>query len=226
MGDCGSNADASTLWCSRAYKILPDYHSLNNIEKMADTTVFVKKLVAVTISECQTYTGQKETDTALCSQIKKYWQAINQTVSNCSDRPWSAVFISYCVKEAGATSTEFLFADGHAEFVYRAIQNSTAGTGVFRGVRITEYAPKVGDIIHKNRGGNRLDFEYARTNNGYASHSAIVVEIIDGFFGKRAITIGGNEKHSIKKSKVKLDSNGFVKQKKRNPYISIIKTLK
>ena len=74
-----------------------------------------------------------------------------------------------------------------------AIANADADRGVFRGHRVTEYAPKLGDLIHHNRDGGTLSFDFARANTGYPSHSAIVVdfEVRNGV--RHAVTIGGNE---------------------------------
>lgn len=193
---------------------------------MPEFSSFVSNLVKVALAEFNTYAGYNEEDEFLCKQVKKYWQSVGQTVNNCSDQAWSAVFISYCVRKAGATETEFKFADNHSVFVKAAIANETNQTGVFRGVKIDNYAPKIGDIIHLNREGNSYDYNYAKNNSGYPSHTAIVVEINKNIFGHYAITIGGNESDSIQKTRVKLDRNGFVKQKRKNPYICIIKTLK
>jgi hypothetical protein len=67
---------------------------------------------------------------------------------------WSAAFVSFCVKQSGATSSQFAFSMQHSVFVHAAIANANANRGVFRGHRVTEYAPKLGDLIHHNRDGS------------------------------------------------------------------------
>ena len=98
-----------------------------------------------------------------------------------------------------------------------AIANGDADRGVFRGHRVTEYAPKLGDLIHHNRDGGTLSFDFARANTGYPSHSAIVVdfELRNGV--RHAVTIGGNEFLSggtgtVGKKRFALDLNGFLNQ--------------
>ena len=103
------------------------------------------------------------------------------------------MFVSSCVKKAGATATEFAFAASHSVFVHQAIKNAASGTGVFRGIDVTTAKPAVGDIIQNNRGGSKFDFAFAKANTDYPSHSAIVVEIGADTLGPFALTIGGNE---------------------------------
>jgi hypothetical protein len=195
---------------------------------MSQYSDFVKKLVEITTAQHALYSQYNEGDEELCNQIEKYWTSLGYQFHSCTsnDYPWSAVFVSYCVKKAGASNAEFLFSQRHAEFVHQAIRNADSATGVFQAVPVDEYAPEIGDIIQMNRGGNDYGYEYARNHNDYISHTAIVVEFGKNIFGHFAITIGGNENDSIRRDKVKLNSQGFIKQRNRNPYISIIKTLK
>jgi hypothetical protein len=130
------------------------------------------------------------------------------------------------MKQAGATSTEFKFAAAHSEFVHEAIQNALNGTGVFHGLDIKSHPPNVGDIIQNNRNGSIHDFTFARKNKNYKSHSAIVIEIGNDSNGGFALTIGGNEGNSIRRTIVRLSDQGFIKQRTSNPFISVIKNLK
>lgn len=189
-------------------------------------TPYALRLVSTAMAEHAAYRRVKETDPVFCDQIKKYWQVVGTRVTECVSDPWSAVFVSYCVKTAGATSDEFRFADAHSQFVYQAIRNSDNGEGVFRAMPVTAYAPRPGDIIQANRTKGRIDFDHARTDSSYFSHSVIVVRTGKGLFCRYAEAIGGNERDSVRKSRVKLRKNGMIKQRKRKPYICVIKTLK
>lgn len=79
--------------------------------------------------------------------------------------------------------------------------------------------------MHNNRKGNSFTYDFASKNADYESHSAIIVEIGEDSKGKYALTIGGNEGDSIRVKEIRLDTNGYVKQRKANPYICIIETL-
>ena len=189
-------------------------------------TPFAKKLVDTAQQQYATYKNMDEAETQLCKQIQKYWTESGHKFTSCVSVPWSAVFVSWCVKQAGATAAEFKFAQSHSKFVHKAISNALQNTGVFRGYKITEYQPKPGDIIQNNRGGKTFDYEHAKKHDGYESHSAIVIEVGEDNNGKYALTIGGNEGDSIRVKEVRLDKNGFVIPRKLHSFISIIENLK
>jgi len=192
---------------------------------MATPSTFALKLARIAQEQHTRFHLMDEADTALCAQIKKYWAGIAPFTS-CVSVPWSAVFVSFCVKQAGATASEFRFAAAHSVFVHKAIENATGGTGVFRGFAITAQKPSVGDIIQNNRNGGTVDFAFAKAHQHYESHSAIVVETGVDSDGGFALTIGGNESDSIRRKVVRLTATGFIKQRTGNPFISIIKNLK
>lgn len=188
-------------------------------------TTYAKKLASAAQTQYDNYHLQHEHDTPLAAQIKKYWQGIGLTFPGV-DTPWSAVFISWCISNAGASSDEFKFAAAHSIFVHWAIKNAVASTGLFRGFDIAAYAPQLGDLIQHNRDGQHFDFAFAKVNRQYTSHAAIVVEIGEDPQGKYALTIGGNEGNSVGRKLVRLRANGLVKQRENSPFICVIQNLK
>jgi hypothetical protein len=189
-------------------------------------TSFAKRLAAVAEEQHDRFHLMDEGDPVLCKQIRKYWTDLGFGFESCSAVPWSAVFVSWCVKQAGASAAEFKFADAHSEFVHKAIQNATANVGVFRGYDVKDHAPAVGDIIQNNRGGTKHNFAFAKANANYASHSAIVVEVGSDSVGHYALTVGGNEGDSIRRKVVRLTPDGLIKQRPENPFICVIADLK
>src|SRR6187399_2405488 len=103
------------------------------------TSPFAKKLAAVAQEQHDTFHMMDEADPDLCKQIKRYWDDLHLGFTSCVTVPWSAVFVSWCVKKAGATAAEFKFAAAHSVFVHEAIKNATAGQGVFHGLDITAH---------------------------------------------------------------------------------------
>jgi hypothetical protein len=188
-------------------------------------TSFTMKLAGIAQDLHDRFHLITENDPPLANQIEKFWTSIGLDFPGI-DTAWSAVFVSFCMKQAGATAAEFKFNPAHSQFVNVAIRNGLANTGVFRGRKITDHAPSIGDVIHMNRGGNEFDFDFARTHKGYKSHSAIVVEVGVDSGGRFALTIGGNESDSIRSSLVRLRSDGLIKQRNRNPFICVIEDLK
>jgi hypothetical protein len=180
---------------------------------------FAKDLADIALGQHSQYHLLHESSSKLCTQIQAYWQGISPGFSSCTAVPWSAVFISWCVKQAGATSSDFAFAAAHSVFVHDAINNPRA----FEGLPLNKHAPQIGDIIQNNRGGSTHDFAFAKANKSYKSHSAIVVEVGDDTDGRYALTVGGNESDSVRRTRVDLDNNGFLSGL---PYICVLKNNK
>ncbi len=156
----------------------------------------VPPVVPVAKAEFDRFHGIDEGDEPLRSRIADYYEAAGGSRNldpTSNDNPWSAAFVSFCMKQGGATAAQFRFNMAHSVYIHAAIANAMANAGVFRGHRITEYAPRLGDLIHHNRSGGHLDFEFARDNLFYASHSAIVVDFETRSGVRHAITVGGNE---------------------------------
>jgi hypothetical protein len=188
-------------------------------------SAFAKKAARIAQELHDRFHFDTEDDAPLANQIKKFWADVGVPFPGVGT-PWSAVFVSSCMKQAGATKSEFNFNPAHSQFVHTAIQNGLSGTGVFQGREITDHAPAVGDIIHHNRGGTSHDFDFARTHKSYASHSAIVVEIGSDSNGGFALTIGGNESDTIRRTVVRLTNTGLIKQRTSNPFICVVENLK
>lgn len=190
-------------------------------------TAFAAKLAALAETEFNNFNPKPETDPKMAARIKKYWTDIGLTFPGVGTA-WSAVFVSFMVKNAGATSAEFTFSQRHSEFVFEAIKDFASGSGVFHGRDVVNYAPKVGDIIQNNRNANSFDYAFAKSHSSYKSHSAIVVEEgIDGF-GRYVRTVGGNELNTVDDKIVRLRASGLIQQPTADPtrYIAIIQTLK
>jgi hypothetical protein len=134
----------------------------------------------------------------------------------------SAVFVSWCVKQAGATTDDFKFAGAHSVFIHDAINRPRA----LKGIDIKDDGPEIGDILQNNRGGTDHDFEFAKKHANYTSHSAIVVEVGQDTDGRYALTIGGNEGDAIRMKRAALKSNGRIRQKEINSYICRLKCQK
>jgi hypothetical protein len=182
-------------------------------------------IVAVAKAEFDRFHGIDEGNQPLRGRIADYYEAgggsrnLDPTLN---DNAWSAAFVSFCVKQSGATRDQFKFNLSHSVFVRAAIANTDADRGVFRGHRITDYAPQLGDLIHHNRDGGTLSFDFARANTGYPSHSAIVVDFDVRNGVRRAVTIGGNEflatgSGTVGKKFFPLDANGFLNQSAIGP---------
>src|SRR5262245_9085052 len=177
-------------------------------------------VMAIAKAEFDRFHGIDEGDQPLRGRIADYYEAAGGSRNldpTLDENAWSAAFVSFCIKESGATLDQFKFNLSHSVFVNAAIANADANRGVFRGHRITEYAPKLGDLIHHNRSGGTLTFDFARAHTGYPSHSAIVVDFETRHGVRHAVTIGGNESNSIGKKFFPLNDNGLLDQSEIGP---------
>ena len=191
------------------------------------STAFEKRLASLARQQFDRYRWLRENQAPLAEQVKAYWTDLGLAFPNVA-QPWSAVFVSWCVKQAGATAAQFMFTPHHSQFVNWAINNvkanANAASGVFMGRDVAQYAPKIGDILQNNRGHGAYNFQYAATHRSYPSHSAIVMEVGVDSKGNYLRTIGGNESDSVGMKEVRLDANGLVKNA-AGLYISVIETL-
>lgn len=191
---------------------------------MSAATVFQRRLATIAQQEHGKFSLMREMEPPLAAQIKRYWNELGFKFKDVGVA-WSAVFVSWCVKTAGATKQQFRFATMHSEFVHRAINDIGDPAAMFVGREVHKYAPKVGDILQNNRDPKKkVDYTFARSNKFYSSHSAIVCEVGVDTKGRYLRTIGGNESDSVGMKEVRLDADGVVK----NPgglYIAVVETL-
>lgn len=169
------------------------------------------------------YRYLRENQSPLQEQIQKYWRDLQFNFPGVST-PWSAVFVSWCALQAGASAHEFPFSARHGDYINTFISNAKNKKGGFMAHRLETYAPKVGDILHNNRSGNSFTYDYAAKHVKYESHSAIVTEVGVDTHGGYLRTVGGNETDAVGIKEVRLNRKGFV----HNPqglYISIVETL-
>ncbi|WGM40697.1 DUF2272 domain-containing protein [Caulobacter sp. NIBR1757] len=198
---------------------------------------FRRRLADVALAELANYGGIPETDPPLRPRIYKTYLA-DLALADPNDPQgwampaditswaWSATFISWCVSQAGAKRQEFDFSIRHSTFTQKAIADALQNRGLFRGRRIGDYAPQIGDLIVANRAKGKITYDQAATNNNFPSHSAIVVDFTVRNGVRFAVTIGGNEGDTVGRTEVALTAAGLVKQRTINPYVCVIETLK
>lgn len=188
-------------------------------------SAFAKKLALRASDQYERYHLYEETASPLKEQIEVYWKDLNMAFPGV-EVPWSAVFISWLVRTAGAAPAEFRVSNGHSRYVHWAIKNRENQTGLFRAYPVTEYGPQVGDIVHHNRNGLRLTYGFAAAHESYDSHAVVVVERGSDAGGEYAIAVGGNESHTVGRKRIALDAGGYIAQRSVNPYICVIQNLK
>ena len=174
-----------------------------------------------TVTKGRRHAGHKETEKGYYKRIGLYWQdGTGQHLDGRdTEHPWSAAFISYVMRTAGVTQEQFPSATAHSRYIHFAMQNrvhNTAGA-VFIGQRLTEYKPKLGDLVCTSRAGSHMTFDKAIKHKDYTSHCDIVVSVRTDEIG----VIGGNVSDSVSMKFLKIDAAGSLIDKTA-PWFAIL----
>lgn len=158
----------------------------------------------------------REKDTAVAGMLKAYWNTCGFSVKDYQlqdgswqyNHPWSAVFISWVMKEAGAGAF-FPYSILHARYIVWARENALNQNPSFAAYSIEDAKsawPEPGDLICMNRKRNR--YKLGNITPVSISHCDIVVEVNRemGYL----VSIGGNVGQTVNKRLIWLDANGFV----------------
>jgi hypothetical protein len=123
------------------------------------------------------------------------------------DYAWSAAFVSYVMRIAGA-GQRFPYSADHADYINAARRVSLGQTKAWlvTAERVQDYAPRPGDLVCFGRGNARgLRYEDLPTADLFTSHCDIVVDtMIPGRIG----VIGGNVEDSVTMNYVPVGADG------------------
>lgn len=148
-----------------------------------------------------------------------------RVISN-NNQPWSAAFISWVARGAGA-GKQFSYSSAHAGYILKALAEAKKATSKAKFIarRRTAYRPKVGDLIACERltsadptFDNYADYVKA---GRYEAHCDFVVGANGD--GTKLLTIGGNVGHSVKQKLWPINSKGLAdKTDPTNPDATVI----
>lgn len=155
-----------------------------------------------------THTGRKEGEDPWYKRIGDYWKnGVNDsTLDGRDDVPWSAAFISWVMRTAGANG-RFNYSPQHSVYISRAIRdlkraNTDAGYWCYR---LHAERPSPGDIVCWAR---QPGIDYDNQNGGdYKGHCDVVVSVGDD----HVEIIGGNVGNSVTRRPLKLLEDGTIK---------------
>lgn len=180
-----------------------------------DSQAFRRQIVQIANRELERWGNgkKKELTPGMWKVLQDYWatgtgnrftesQLRDPTFQNAN--PWSAAFISWVMKKAGA-GDRFKYSSMHSVYTRWAKDNRTGNkTHPFKAYRVTELAPQVGDLVCKRRANSGASFDTIRP--GMQTHCDIVTGVERG----RITTVGGNVSNSVKQTFVKTDAKGFL----------------
>jgi hypothetical protein len=135
-------------------------------------------------------------------------------------KPWSAAFISWVMREAGVQG--FTRAGGHSYYIVAAKRNRLKNAAnPVKAYRISEAAPRVGDLVCKSRAGSGATYDTIA--EGMKTHCDIVTAIRPGSLVTIGGNVGGRRKgdQTVGVTNVPVDSTGKVT---KPGYFAVIKT--
>jgi hypothetical protein len=144
----------------------------------------------------------KETDAAAVPILQEYYyEGVNRMVaaSNLQSRawqqahPWSAVFVSWVMKGAGASA--FHASAAHQGYIRAAKKNRLRNvtSNPFWAYRTTEVAPQVGDLVCATRSNSGATYDNIDSSQRFPTHCDIVTEVRPGSLR----VIGGNVNNGV-----------------------------
>lgn len=152
--------------------------------------------------------GHKEGEDPFFKRVGTYWSVgvDDDTLDGRHNVPWSAAFISWMMRTAGAEN-RFVYSPQHSVYISRAIrdmaqQKQQAG---YWCCRLNEQRPVPGDIVCWAREPG-VDYDHQQGGN-YMGHCDLVVEVRPGEAGVG----GGNVGDSVSKRTLALDGNGCLR---------------
>ncbi|MDQ3870337.1 MAG: phage tail tip lysozyme, partial [Chloroflexota bacterium] len=156
----------------------------------------------------------RETDPAATPILQTYYRngvGVQVTAQQLQSRawqashPWSAVFVSWVMRTAGAGNT-FVYSRAHQTYIRAARRNRLDGnTGSpFWAYRPTEVAPEIGDLVCAARANSGATYDNIGDATHRPTHCDIVTEVEPG----RLRVVGGNVRQNVDVKTVRTQSDG------------------
>jgi peptidoglycan hydrolase-like protein with peptidoglycan-binding domain len=192
------------------------YHPLTAFRRKAPApSTLPQQAVQIARGEFARWKNGKmqETDPQAVPILQGYWKTgpgINYSTAQLASKtfqashPWSAAFISWVMRKAGAAK-DFRYSASHSNYIVAAKNNRLANnSNPFKAYRISEAAPEVGDLVCKSRAGSGATYDTIRS--GMTTHCDIVTDVKPGSIA----VIGGNVSQSVARKTVPTDSSGRI----------------
>lgn len=161
-----------------------------------------------------------ESDPAMRSVLENYWRAATGApppAANWWEPYWSAVFISWVMRQAGA-GNQFAYSSAHTDYVAAAKRNRIAGnSNPFKAYRISEMALRPGDLVCAERSSSGVTYDNVDDGRFRSSHCDVVVEAQAG----RIVVVGGNVSDTVGRKTISVDSAGKLLG---SPYYAVLRS--
>ncbi len=165
--------------------------------------------------------GVNETRNPLASRIGDYWRLIGRSEWNGrSDKPWSGIFVSWVVHEAGFSARDFPVSGRHAGYLMPLLDAQLGGRP--RGYVVHDwrsYRPKPGDLVCAGtRWSGPRDAAALRVAvDREVAHCDVVIAVR----GNQVRAIGGNVRDTITLSVYPLNGGGTLGEVRGRPWFAV-----
>lgn len=159
------------------------------------------------------------------SRVNGYWSAVGKPDLDGFDckEPWSAAFISWVMRQAGLSASQFPPADAHWHYIRYFIDHAAYSDAAFVSHRSNDYAPKPGDLICATRGNNGFIPIYDMPTGAVLSgHAKLHCDIVVEKSGNTLASIGGNVRNSVSKTIITLKPGGLLQPTERRPWFVVL----
>lgn len=155
-----------------------------------------------------------ETDTAAVPILQAYYREGVKTQVSAAElqdtawqnaHPWSAVFVSFVMRKAGA-GTAFRYAPAHQDYVAAARRNrlDNVASNPFWAYRADEVAPEVGDLVCAERKNSGATYD----NIGDARRRMTHCDIVTAVRPDGLRVIGGNVRQNVDAKRIRIEPDG------------------
>lgn len=159
------------------------------------------------------------------ARVNTYWRSVGKPRLDGYDckQPWSAAFISYIMQASGLTGNEFPAADAHWTYI-RYFAQRDERPAAFKAHKISEYAPRPGDLICATRGNSGFIpiYDAMDTNSVLMGHTKLHCDIVTSVHGNHVDAIGGNVRNSVSKTTISTLPDGKLQPTERRPWFVVL----
>ncbi len=172
-----------------------------------------RRIVAAAQQEWNSWNSggvRREIDPRMQPTLSQYWRGVGvpvtaqQLASKAfqAGHPWSAAFVSWVMRQAGAGSA-FRYSASHSTYIAAAKRNRLQNNdNPFKAYRPSEVRVGLGDIVCKGRDQSGASYDNIRP--GMKTHCDVVIAVAPG----RVTVVGGNVNNSVTRRSLPLDAQG------------------
>ena len=233
--------DASPLPTSSPAAADPSATTQQEASPLAEATSLRGRVVAHAMGEWKAFerpllkdgtlvrVGRKEGDPGQWQRVITYWREglLSDSVRNHADvisrdHPWSAAFIAYVMRQAGAKD-QFPYAASHSGSIKEAIynrQNSVQNARLV-GHPVMDYAPRPGDLLCATRAWAVGKVTYANAGgfDFFPSRCELVISTTPGLID----AIGGDLRDAVVRHRIRA-VNGKIAPEAAEDWLVVIQT--